>query len=158
MPPWSGEEAIAMRMKAAVLYGVKEDLVVEEVELDPPQAGEVLVKMVATGICHHFSHHPGGPDPLAKDGAGRAVWRCAIPHALERICLLGCGFTTGFGAATNAIHIRPGETVTVVGCGGLGLAAIQGAKASGAGKIIAVDVHEEKLTMARKFGVTVYSA
>jgi S-(hydroxymethyl)glutathione dehydrogenase/alcohol dehydrogenase len=73
---------------------------------------------------------------------------------LERVCLLGCGFTTGFGAATNAVHIRPGESATIVGCGGLGLAAIQGARSSGAGKIIAVDVHPEKLEMARKFGAT----
>ncbi|MCH8884834.1 MAG: zinc-binding dehydrogenase, partial [SAR324 cluster bacterium] len=67
---------------------------------------------------------------------------------------LGCGFTTGFGAVTNAVHIRPGETVTIVGCGGLGLSAVQGARMSGAGKIIAVDIHPEKLAMARKFGAT----
>jgi S-(hydroxymethyl)glutathione dehydrogenase/alcohol dehydrogenase len=73
---------------------------------------------------------------------------------LQRVCLLGCGFTTGFGAATNAVHIRPGESVAIVGCGGLGLAAVQGARASGAGKIIAVDVHPEKLEMARRFGAT----
>ncbi len=73
---------------------------------------------------------------------------------LERLCLLGCGFTTGFGAATNAAHIRPGETVTIVGCGGLGLSAIQGAAACDAAKIIAVDQHEEKLEMAKKFGAT----
>ena len=73
---------------------------------------------------------------------------------LERVCLLGCGFTTGFGAATNAVHIRPGETVTIVGCGGLGLAAVQGARISNAGKIICVDVHPEKLEMAKKFGAT----
>ncbi|MEE8396042.1 MAG: zinc-binding dehydrogenase, partial [bacterium] len=80
----------------------------------------------------------------------------AVPKhlPLEKICLFGCGFATGFGAATNAVQIKPGETVTVVGCGGLGLAAIQGAKLSGAGKIIAVDVHEEKLTIARKLGAT----
>jgi S-(hydroxymethyl)glutathione dehydrogenase/alcohol dehydrogenase len=73
---------------------------------------------------------------------------------LEKLCLLGCGFTTGFGAATNAAHIKPGETATIVGCGGLGLSAIQGAALSGAGKIIAIDVHEEKLSMAKKMGAT----
>ena len=80
----------------------------------------------------------------------------AIPDyvPLERVCLFGCGFTTGFGAVTNSVHIRPGETATIVGCGGLGLAAVQGARMSGAGKIIAVDVHPEKLAMARKFGAT----
>jgi S-(hydroxymethyl)glutathione dehydrogenase/alcohol dehydrogenase len=73
---------------------------------------------------------------------------------LEKLCLLGCGFTTGFGAATNAAHIKPGDTVMIVGCGGLGLAAVQGAALSGAGKIIAVDVHETKLSMAKQFGAT----
>ena len=55
---------------------------------------------------------------------------------------------------TKKIHIRPGESIAIVGCGGLGLSAIQGARLSGAGKIIAVDLHEEKLEMARNFGAT----
>ena len=234
-----------MRIKAAVLYGIETPLVIEEVELDPPKAGEVLVKMVATGICHSDIHRYTGdaasrlyPIILGHEGAGivqevgegvtrvepgqhailtflpscgKCRWchtghpnKCdlgaqltagfmpdgttrhhrvsdgtdiysflfnstfaeyaVVPEAslvpvsehlpLDRVCLLGCGFTTGFGAATNKLHIKPGETVTVVGCGGLGLAAIQGAKTSGAGKIIAVDLHEEKLEMAKKFGAT----
>jgi S-(hydroxymethyl)glutathione dehydrogenase/alcohol dehydrogenase len=73
---------------------------------------------------------------------------------LEKLCLLGCGFTTGFGAATNAIKIKPGETALVIGCGGLGLSAVQGCRISGAGKIIALDVHPEKLDMAKKLGAT----
>jgi len=73
---------------------------------------------------------------------------------LEKLCLLGCGFTTGFGAATNAVQIKPGESALVIGCGGLGLAAIQGCRVSGAGKILALDVHPEKLAMAKKFGAT----
>jgi S-(hydroxymethyl)glutathione dehydrogenase/alcohol dehydrogenase len=217
--------------------------VIEELELDPPGPGEVLVKMVATGVCHSDLHVLTGdlarpfPVVLGHEGAGvvtevgpgvtrvkpgehviltylPACGKCrwchtgqpnmcdlgallrtgrmldggcrlhtrdgkevsnflfvstwaeysVVPEAslvsvpdyirLERACLFGCGFTTGFGAATNAVHIRPGETVTIVGCGGLGLAAVQGARASGAGKIIAVDVHPEKLEMARKFGAT----
>ena len=233
-----------MRMKAAVLYGVKEPLVVEEVELDPPKAGEVLVKLMATGICHSDLHRYTGdaqcqlfPIVLGHEGAGiveeagegvtrvkkgdhvvltflpscgKCRWchtghpnKCDLgahlregkmldgttrlhrtdgsdvynflfnstyaeysvaPEAslvpvaehlpLEKLCLLGCGFTTGFGTATNRLHIRPGETITIVGCGGLGLAAIQGARLSGAGKIIAVDIHPEKLEMAKKFGAT----
>ena len=233
-----------MRMKAAVLYEPKQPLVIEEIELDPPKAEEVLVKMVATGVCHSDVHYYTGdlvremPIILGHEGAGiveevgpgvtslavgdhvvltflpscgRCRWchtgepnMCdlgaklrtgkmlddtsrlhrakdgleinnmllvstyaeysVVPeasalkvedyHPLEKICLLGCGFTTGFGAATNAVHIKPGETVTIIGCGGLGLAAIQGAALSGAGKIIAVDVHEEKLTLAKKFGAT----
>lgn len=73
---------------------------------------------------------------------------------LDKACLFGCGFTTGYGSTTNAIQIKPGESMTVVGCGGLGLAAIQGAAASDAGQIIAVDVHEAKLTLAKKLGAT----
>jgi len=232
-----------MRMKAAVLYETRKPLVVEQVELDAPKAGEVLVKMAATGVCHSDLHVITGDLPrtlpviLGHEGAGiiaevgpgvtkfakgdhvvltylPACGDCKWCHTghpnmcnlgaklrtgqylddtcrhhtrsgkdianflfvstfaeytvapqaslvkvpdhvpLERVCLFGCGFTTGFGAMTNAIHIKPGETVTIVGCGGLGLAAVQGAKMSGAGKIIAVDVHEDKLSMAKKFGAT----
>ena len=232
-----------MRMKAAVLGGANEPLSVEEIELDDPKAGEVRVKMVATGVCHSDLHVVTGDLPrdfpvvLGHEGAGiidmvgegvtrvkpgehvvltylPACGKCrwchtgepnmcdlgamlrtglmfddttrlhradgtdlfgflfvstwaeysVVPEAslvvvpahvpLERVCLLGCGFTTGFGAATNAVHIRPGETVTIVGCGGLGLAAVQGARISNAGKIICVDVHPEKLEMAKKFGAT----
>ena len=233
-----------MRMRAAVLYEIGKPLVVEEVELDPPQAGEVLVKLKATGVCHSDVHYYTGdlertpPVILGHEGAGvveavgQGVTRVApgdhvimtflpscgkchwchvgepnlcdlgahlrtgkmldgtarlhraadgqdignllfcstyaeysvTPEAsvlkvpdylpLERLCLLGCGFTTGFGAATNAAQLRPGETVTIIGAGGLGLAAVQGARLQGAGKIIVVDVHEEKLAMAKKFGAT----
>jgi S-(hydroxymethyl)glutathione dehydrogenase/alcohol dehydrogenase len=232
-------------MKAAVMHAPKQPLVVEDVELDGPQAGEVLVKMAATGVCHSDLHVytgdlplPPPPVILGHEGAGivqdvgagvssvkqgdkvvltflPSCGKCrwchtgqpnlcdlgaglvggkmldgtsrlrrvqdgqpvnnflfvstfaeysVIPEAslvkvpdatrLERACLFGCGFTTGYGAVTNAIHLRPGETITIVGCGGLGLAAIQGAAACDAGKIIAVDVHEEKLAMAKKMGAT----
>jgi S-(hydroxymethyl)glutathione dehydrogenase/alcohol dehydrogenase len=232
-----------MRMKAAVAYGVRQPLVVEEVELESPHAGEVMVKLVATGVCHSDVHSYTGDLPrewpvvLGHEGAGvvtevgegvdivkkgdhviltflPSCGKCRWCHTgqptlcdlgqylrtgklldgtsrlktkdgksinhflfvstfaeytvvpvaslvkvpdylpLEKLCLLGCGFTTGFGAATNAAHIKPGETATIVGCGGLGLSAIQGAALSGAGKIIAIDVHEEKLSMAKKMGAT----
>ena len=68
--------------------------------------------------------------------------------------LLGCGVVTGYGAATRTASIKPGSSVVVLGCGGVGLSAIQGAKAAGAGQIIAVDVSEEKLKLARRFGAT----
>lgn len=234
-----------MRMKAAILHECEKPFQIEEVELDPPKAGEVLVKMVASGVCHSDINVYTGdkvisplPAVLGHEGAGiiaeigegvtsvkpgdhviltylPACGRCrwchtgqpnmcdliaglstgkmldgtsrmrrasdglelsnflyvstfaeysVVPEAsvvpvpeyipLEKVCLFGCGFTTGFGAVTNAVHIRPGETVTIIGCGGLGLAAVQGARLSGAGKIIAVDIHEEKLAMARNFGAT----
>ncbi|MBI3993261.1 MAG: Zn-dependent alcohol dehydrogenase [Candidatus Lambdaproteobacteria bacterium] len=233
-----------MKMKAAVMYEPRKPMVVEVVELDPPKAGEVLVKMSATGICHSDLHFFAGDVPtpvpviLGHEGAGVVqdvgagvssvkkgdkvvlsffpscgVCRfclggqpmlCDVGSAsplgtmpdgtrrvhrvqdgsdinnfsmistfaeytvapefsvikvdaqapLEKLCLLGCGFTTGFGSVTNAIHIRPGDTVTCIGCGGVGLSAIQGAALSGASKIIAVDVHESKLALAKKFGAT----
>jgi NDMA-dependent alcohol dehydrogenase len=233
-----------MRVKAAVMYSAKQPLVVEQVELDPPKAHEVLVKLVATGVCHSDVHvFTGdlpipGPIVLGHEGAGFvqevgpgvtrvkagdkvvlsflpscgqcrwcnegrpnlcdlgaqltagvmldqtprlhsvkdkspirnwlfvSTWAeyTVVPDAclvkvvdeapLEKACLFGCGFTTGYGATTNSIHIRPGESITIVGCGGLGLSAIQGAAASDAGMIVAVDVHEEKLTLAKKMGAT----
>ncbi|MEE8435809.1 MAG: Zn-dependent alcohol dehydrogenase [bacterium] len=233
-----------MRMKAAVLYEINQPLVIEEIDLDDPKAGEVMIKLVATGVCHSDVHYYTGDVPrekpiiLGHEGAGiieqvgegvtglavgdhviltflpscgQCRW-CHTGHPnmcdlgaklrtgkylddthrhhrasdgknissflfcstygeytispvasvlkvpdylpLDKLCLLGCGFTTGFGATTNAAHIKPGETVMIIGCGGLGLSAVQGAALSGAGKIIAVDVHEEKLTMAKQFGAT----
>ncbi|MCB0988996.1 MAG: Zn-dependent alcohol dehydrogenase [Microthrixaceae bacterium] len=72
----------------------------------------------------------------------------------EVAALIGCGVLTGVGAALNTAEIRPGDTVAVIGCGGVGLNVIQGAKIAGATKIIAVDMFESKLEMAREFGAT----
>ena len=68
--------------------------------------------------------------------------------------LIGCGVLTGTGAALNTANIRKGDTVAVVGCGGVGLNVIQGARIAGAGEIIAVDMNETKLQMAKEFGAT----
>ena len=73
---------------------------------------------------------------------------------LDRACLIGCGVTTGFGAAARTAAIRPGQTVAIIGCGGVGLAAINGAVVSGAKRIIAVDRIGTKLQMAANFGAT----
>ncbi len=83
-----------------------------------------------------------------------AATRIPNEMPLAPASLLGCGVVTGYGAATRTASIKPGSSVVVVGCGGVGLSAIQGAKASGAGQIIAVDVSEEKLELARIFGAT----
>ena len=72
----------------------------------------------------------------------------------DRACLIGCGVMTGVGAALNLGAIAHGDTVMVVGCGAVGLAAVQGARLAGAGKIIAVDVTPAKLTLAAKVGAT----
>ena len=73
---------------------------------------------------------------------------------LDRAALIGCAVTTGFGAVVKTADIEIGSTVAVIGCGGVGLSAINGAAIAGAGRIIAVDVNEPKLEIARSFGAT----
>ncbi len=73
---------------------------------------------------------------------------------LDRAALIGCGVTTGVGAVIHTSNVRPGETVAVIGLGGVGLAAINGAAIAGAGRIIAIDTVPEKLEMAKHFGAT----
>lgn len=72
----------------------------------------------------------------------------------DRACLIGCGVTTGLGAVMRAAAVRPGETVAVIGCGGVGLSAINGAVIAGAGQIIAIDRVASKLDLAKAFGAT----
>ena len=225
------------------MYEPKAPLAIEEIELDAPKAGELLVKLAATGVCHSDLHavNMDWPIPLpivlGHEGAGvvqevgegvtrfqpgdhviltflPACGTCQWCHRgrptlcdlgalllsgkmvdgttrmknakggelnhwlfistfseytvvpelsavkvapdvpLEKVCLLGCGATTGFGAAWRTVQVGPGDSVVVVGAGGLGLNTIQACALSGASKIIAVDVHEEKLVMARQFGAT----
>ena len=73
---------------------------------------------------------------------------------LDRAALIGCGVTTGVGAVFNTAKVEAGSTVAVIGCGGVGLNCIQGAAIAGAGKVIAVDMLESKLELARQFGAT----
>lgn len=73
---------------------------------------------------------------------------------LDRAALIGCAVTTGVGAIIHTAKVQPGETVAVLGCGGVGLAAINGAAIAGAGRIIAVDRLASKLELAKQFGAT----
>lgn len=73
---------------------------------------------------------------------------------LDRAALIGCGVTTGVGAVIHTAAVEPGSTVAVIGCGGVGLSAINGAAIAGAARIIAVDMVDSKLELARKFGAT----
>ena len=228
-------------MKAAVMYETNKPLKVEKVTLDEPQANEVLVKIMATGVCHSDLHFMKGEMPAATpvvpghEGAGvvekvglgvttlqpgdhvvlMVSFSCGKCHycvkgqptrcvenlpimsmatlpgghkrlhkgaqelhhlfglasfaeytvvhersavkirddaPFEVVCLLGCGVSTGIGAAINTTGLRPGESIVVFGCGGVGLSAIMGAKLAGAGKIIAVDTLSKKLKMAKKLG------
>jgi S-(hydroxymethyl)glutathione dehydrogenase / alcohol dehydrogenase len=73
---------------------------------------------------------------------------------LDRAALIGCGVTTGLGAVFNTARVEPGTTVAVIGCGGIGLNCIQGARIAGAGRVIAIDVVASKLALAERFGAT----
>ena len=244
-----------MKSKAAVLWETNSKWSVEEIELDPPRAGEVLVKLAASGLCHSDEHlvtgdmvldqatadvlglkqlpiiggHEGAGEVVevganvttlapgdhvvlsfipacgrcpscamgqqhlcdlgafllagrqvtdftsrhhATDGTDLGVMCCVgtfepytvvseascvkiEPHIpLDRAALVGCGVTTGWGTAVNAADVRSGETVVVVGLGGIGMNAIQGARLAGADKIIAVDPLESKRERAPIFGAT----
>ena len=83
---------------------------------------------------------------------------CAVkvPEELpvEQACLIACGFSTGAGAALWATPVREGASVAVIGCGGVGLAVVQGARIAGASRIVAVDVVDEKLALALELGAT----
>jgi S-(hydroxymethyl)glutathione dehydrogenase/alcohol dehydrogenase len=84
--------------------------------------------------------------------------QCAIPvpaeMPLDRACLLGCGVLTGVGGATRGGNIAYGETAMVIGCGAVGLAAIQGARFAGASQIVAVDLDDAKLAISTSLGAT----
>ena len=227
-------------MKAAVMRANNEPLSIEELQIDEPGPGEVLLKTAASGICHSDLHviegglpvpapcvlghepagvveavgdgviefapgdhvigcltsfcgvckfctagrpylcptqfagrAPGGKPRLADEGGNeipqfanlssfaekmlcpeRALVKIKEEMPLDRACLIGCGVTTGLGAALNTVDIPAGATVVVIGCGGVGLAAIQGARIGGAGKIIAVDAQSWKFDLAQKLGAS----
>ena len=84
----------------------------------------------------------------------RAVVKVTPDIPLDRAALIGCGVTTGLGAVFNTARVAPGATVAVIGCGGIGLNCVQGARLAGASRIIAVDVVDAKLEMALDFGAT----
>jgi S-(hydroxymethyl)glutathione dehydrogenase/alcohol dehydrogenase len=73
---------------------------------------------------------------------------------LDRAALIGCSVMTGVGAVVHTSNVRAGETVAVIGCGGVGLAAVNGAAIAGAGRIIAIDMQGSKLNLAKEFGAT----
>ena len=228
-------------MQAAVLYGGNQPLAIEEVDLAAPRAGEVRVRVMATGLCHSDLHfldglrdgpypmimgHEGagvveavgpgvaevapgdhvilsfcgncgrcpaclrgeavicsghqGSRHLPHDGTARATLRGTPLYAMTRLgtfaehlvcpaeqaipirrdvpwevaALIGCSVTTGVCAVTNAAGVRPGQSVAVIGCGGVGLNVVQGARLVSAEPIIAVDMLDNKLDYARAFGAT----
>jgi len=233
-----------MKTRAAVAWEAGKPLSVEEVDLEGPRAGEVLVRIVATGVCHTDAFTLSGADPeglfpvilghegggiveevgagvtsvkpgdhviplytpecgqckfclsgktnlcqairatqgkgLMPDGTSRfskngkpilhymgcstfseytvlpeiALARINPAAPLDKVCLLGCGITTGIGAVLNTAKVTPGSSVAVFGLGGIGMSVIQGAVMAKAGRIVAVDMNPEKFEMARALGAT----
>ncbi len=115
---------------------------------------------------------PGEPPRLSRDGETvnqfmhlssfaenmliheQALVKIDDEMPLDRAALIGCAVTTGLGAVFRTARVAPGESVVVIGCGGIGLSAIQGARIAGANKIIAVDMSESKLELAQQLGAT----
>ncbi len=233
-----------MKVKAAICWGPQQPLEVDEIDLAEPRAGECLVRLVATGVCHTDAYTMSGRDPsglfpailghegagvveevgprvsslkvgdhviplyipecrnckfclsgktnlcnallatqgkgLMPDGHSRLSHRGKMLHhymgtstfaeytvvpeialakvradaPLEKVCLLGCGITTGVGAVLNTAKVHPGASVAVFGLGGIGLSVIQGAVMAGAGRIIGIDVNPKKYELARQLGAT----
>jgi S-(hydroxymethyl)glutathione dehydrogenase/alcohol dehydrogenase len=226
-------------MKAAVMRAWKAPLTIEDVDIDEPGPREVLVRTVATGVCHSDLHvlegslpvppptvlghepagiveavgsevthvkpgdhvigclsafcgqcayclagqpnlcggeatarPPGGRSRLSQGGQPirqfahlsafaehmlvheNALVKIRPEMPLDRAALIGCGVTTGLGAALRTAQVRPGETAVVIGCGGVGLAAVQGCRIAGATRIVAVDTMPWKLELAQQLGAT----
>ncbi|MEO1443071.1 MAG: Zn-dependent alcohol dehydrogenase, partial [Chloroflexota bacterium] len=232
-----------MEMKAAVLFDYKQPFSIETITLDEPKAGEVRVKIKASGVCHSDYHlmtgdtqhpmpvicghegagiveavgegvtrvqtgdhvilnwtpscgrcfyciagkptlcetftppiwagtlqdgtnrtHLNGEDVYLYCGLGTHAEYVVVPQEaciaiskdiwLKAASLVGCAVATGVGAVLFTADVRPGASVVVLGCGGVGLNAIQGAALAGAEKIIAVDVNHRKKSAAVEFGAT----
>jgi len=232
--------------KAAVAWEAKTPLDVTDIQVAPPQAGEVRVKVIANALCHTDIYTLDGHDPeglfpcvlgheaaaivesvgegVASVAVGDVVIPCYTPECkahdcifcqspktnlcptirntqgqglmpdgtsrlskdgvtlyhfmgcstfaeyaviaeisaakinsgadLDKMCLLGCGVATGWGAVFNNTKVEPGTSVVVFGLGALGLAVIQAAKASGARYIVGVDINDDKFPLAAQFGAT----
>jgi len=233
-----------MKVRAAVAYAAGKDLEIDEVDLQGPKAGEVLIKIVATGVCHTDAFTLSGEDPeglfptiLGHEGGGiveevgagvtsvvpgdhviplytpecgvckfcisgktnlcqairvtqgqgvmpdgtsrfskkgKAIYHymgtstfaeyTVLPEIalakinkaapLDKVCLLGCGITTGIGAVLNTAKVQAGESVAVFGLGGIGLSVVQGAVMAKASRIVVVDINEDKFEIARQLGAT----
>ncbi len=101
---------------------------------------------------HQFLHCSSFAEQLLVHEHALVKIRPDMP--LEKAALVGCGVTTGLGAIFRTARVDPGSDVVVIGCGGIGLSAVQGARIAGANRIIAVDMHTSKLELAQSLGAT----
>jgi S-(hydroxymethyl)glutathione dehydrogenase / alcohol dehydrogenase len=101
---------------------------------------------------HHFLTVSSFAEYAVVPESGAVAIDARMP--LDRAALISCAVLTGVGAVRNIARVRPGSRVAVFGCGGIGLNAVQGARLAGAARIVAIDLTEEKLTLARRFGAT----
>ncbi len=233
-----------MKSRAAVAWSAGQPLEIEEIDIQAPKAGEVLLRMIATGVCHTDAYTLSGDDPegifpsilgheggaivedvgpgvttvaagdhviplytpecgqckycqsgktnlcqairntqgqgLMPDGTTRfsckgkqlfhymgtstfseysvvpeiAVAKINKKAPLDKVCLLGCGITTGIGAVLNTAKVEPGSTVAIFGMGGIGLSVVQGAVMAQAQRIICIDINTDKFAMAEMLGAT----
>ncbi|WKG04571.1 Zn-dependent alcohol dehydrogenase [Mycolicibacterium sp. HK-90] len=104
------------------------------------------------GTVHHYLGVSSFAEEVVVPRSGAIKVRKDAP--LEDIAIVGCAIATGVGAVRNTAGVQPGSTVAVIGCGGVGLACVQGARLAGASRIVAVDVVAEKLELARQLGAT----
>lgn len=123
-----------------------------------------LCVMIQFAIAGTPKFKRGDTDVYGMAGTGTFAEYLTVPQEaaikidddvpFEIASLIGCGVSTGVGAAINTAKVKPGSTVVVFGCGGVGISAIQGAKVAGAAIIVAVDLVDAKLEMAKEFGAT----
>ncbi len=119
-------------------------------------SGTLLSGAIRLSGAEGLVHHHLGCSAFATHAvvSERSLVRVDKDLPLDEAALFGCAVLTGVGAAVNTAAIQPGQSVAVVGLGGVGLAALMGAKAAGAGRIIAVDLSEEKFALAAELGAT----
>jgi aryl-alcohol dehydrogenase len=162
-----------MKITAAVARTQGAPLTIEELELDDLRHGEVRVRMVAVGVCHTDAIVRDGSTSLSSNGEAisshffgqssfatyanvveESVVKVPSDVPLTHLGPLGCGFNTGAGTVLNELKPRIGSTLAVFGTGAVGAAAVMAANVSDCARIIAVDVHDSRLTLAKELGAT----
>ncbi|CAI8603938.1 unnamed protein product [Vicia faba] len=140
--------------KAAVAWAAGAPLVLEDVEVSPPQPFEIRIKVVSTSLCRSDLSAWESHAIFPHEASGVVEMKVSPHVPLDKICLLSCGVSAGLGAAWNVADVTKGSTVVIFGLGTVGLSVAQGAKLRGASRIIGVDNNTQKCENAKSFGVT----